>query len=165
MPIVPPDPVSNVKPFPATPAFDAVNCNVDPPSTALRPIPNAFAVPILATKLSTAVEASEPVGAKKIPADVSSAGWSSAGPPDAIILNSVPAGFVICNSSPSSVKNVAVNTSEPVAATPATADPEPAINATGSTAPLLNVNPPPANTLHTVTEPAYFKYSLTVWGT
>ena len=25
--------------------------------------------------------------------------------------------------------------------------------------------PPPPNTLHTVTDPAFFKYSLTVWGT
>ena len=28
-----------------------------------------------------------------------------------------------------------------------------------------NLYPPPASTLHTVTDPADLKYSLTVWGT
>ena len=48
----------------------------------------------------------------------------------------------------------------------ATAGPAPAIIPTGCTLGLVeNVYPPPANTLTTVTEPAFLKYSLTVNGT
>ena len=99
----PPDPVSIVIKLPAVPAMDADIPNLVLLSLTVMPAPNEFAVPILATNLSTEDAASDPVATKKI-------GELSAGIANgsaAINLNSVPP-TVICNSSPSSVKKVLV---------------------------------------------------------
>jgi len=108
--IEPPEPVSIVIELPAVPADEAeIPKNVVPSKTVI-PAPKLFAVPILATNLSIAVAADEPVPTKKI--GELSAGNSSGS--EAINLNSV-LPTVTCNSSPSSSKKLFVNVNSPVA--------------------------------------------------